>query len=195
MGRRTRNVERALTGALDALTVCRADVALLDAADRACELVAKVLEAGGRLLVCGNGGSMSDAMHFAEELTGRYRSKRLPLPAMALSDPAAITCIANDFGFDEVFARQVEAHGRDGDLLVALSTSGRSPNVARALAAARARGMSTIALLGADGGVAVSQADVSLIVPVERDAARIQEVHLVLLHALVDSVEERLDLA
>lgn len=144
---------------------------------------------GHMLLTCGNGGSATDAQHLAEELIGRYRGNRRALPAVALTaDSAALTCIANDFGYEAVFARQVEGLGRPGDLLVCFSTSGNSPNIIAALRAARARGVGSIALLGKDGGAARTLADLALVVPAT-DTARIQEAHLQVLHYICEVVE------
>jgi len=155
-------------------------------------IAARVYEtvAQGRLLLtCGNGGSATDAQHLAEELIGRYRSNRRALPAVALTaDSAALTCIANDFGYDVVFARQIEGLGKPGDLLVCFSTSGNSPNIIAALRAARDHGLGTIALLGKDGGGARELADLALVVPVA-DTARIQEAHLQVLHYICEVVE------
>ncbi len=150
------------------------------------------LARGGRLLACGNGGSMCDAMHFAEEWTGRFRGDRSALPAIAFSDPSQLTCIANDFGYDEVFARQVEALGREGDLLVALSTSGNSPNVLRACQVARERGVTTVGLLGKGGGKLLDLVDVPLVVPLATTSDRIQEVHIKILHITIEAVERRM---
>jgi D-sedoheptulose 7-phosphate isomerase len=146
----------------------------------------------GRILTCGNGGSLAQAMHFAEEWTGRFRHDRRALPAMALADPAVITCIANDFGYEAVFARQIEAHGRRGDLLLAISTSGRSPNLLRAISAARKLDMTTVALLGKGGGPLAGEVDVPIVVPHATTSDRIQEVHLVILHAVIEAVERQL---
>lgn len=150
------------------------------------------LERGAKLLTCGNGGSLAQAMHFAEEWTGRFRRDRRALPAMALSDPSVITCIANDFGYEAVFARQIEAHGRRGDLLLAISTSGRSPNLLRAASAARKLDMTTVALLGRGGGPLAGEVDIPIVVPQATTSDRIQEVHLVILHAVIEAVERRL---
>jgi D-sedoheptulose 7-phosphate isomerase len=152
----------------------------------------RTLRSGGKLLSCGNGGSMCDAMHFAEEWTGRFRGDRSPQPAIAFSDPSHLTCIANDFGFDEVFAREVEAYGRPGDLLVVLSTSGGSPNVLRALEVARERGLASVALLGKGGGKARELADVSIVVPYATTSDRIQEIHIKTLHIVIEAVEREL---
>ena len=164
----------------------------MTAAAEFADLAFEALSDGKKLLACGNGGSMCDAMHFAEEWTGRFRGDRDPLPALAFSDPAQLTCIANDFGFDEVFARQVAAHGREGDLLVVLSTSGESPNILRALEEARARGVKTIGLLGKGGGAALTLSDVAIVVPSATTSDRIQELHINVLHAVIEAVERRL---
>lgn len=153
------------------------------------DAVVEAFRCGGKLLTAGNGGSAADAMHLAEELIGRYKRNRRPLPAVCLNaDPTALTCIANDFGFDDVFARQVEALAGKNDVLVCFSTSGNSPNILRALEAARRTGIKSIALLGKDGGKAKGKADLELIV-VGNDSARIQEAHTLLLHALLDAIE------
>ncbi len=157
--------------------------------DRLAAATVQALRAGNKILTCGNGGSGADAMHMAEEFIGRYRSNRRSLPAVCLNaDPTALTCIANDFGYDEVFARQVEGLGTRGDVLVCFTTSGNSANCLRAFAAAKARGLVTIALLGKDGGKAKGVADFEIIVG-HRDTARIQEAHTVILHALLEVVE------
>src|SRR5215213_2735579 len=151
--------------------------------------VRDALLAGHTLLTCGNGGSATDAQHLAEELIGRYRTNRRALPAIALTaDSAALTCIANDFGYDAVFARQIEGLARPGDLLLCFSTSGNSPNISAALQAARARGLATVALLGKDGGAARGLADQTLVVASD-DTAHIQAAHLQILHYICELVE------
>lgn len=145
-----------------------------------------------KLLSCGNGGSMCDAMHFAEEWTGRFRKDRTALPAIAFSDPSQLTCIANDFGYDEVFARSVQAHGKPGDLLVAISTSGNSPNILRAVEAARELNVTTVGLLGKDGGALRSKVDIPIVVPLATSSDRIQEVHIKVLHIVIETVERSL---
>jgi len=146
-------------------------------------------EAGGRLFSFGNGGSACDAQHLAEELTARYRRERRSLPATSLSaDASVLTCIANDFGFDEVFERQVNGLVRAGDVVVGFTTSGRSPNVVRGLAAARAAGAATVLFGGGDGGEAADHADHALIVPSD-STARVQEMHVLLLHLVLDPVD------
>ncbi|NTV02623.1 MAG: D-sedoheptulose 7-phosphate isomerase [Chlorobiaceae bacterium] len=156
-------------------------------------MIADTFEAGGKLLICGNGGSAADAQHLAAELTIRYRSsvQRPALPAIALStDTSALTAGGNDLGFDEVFARLVEAYGKEGDLLLGLSTSGRSPNVLKALEAARSRGLRTMALLGGDGGTIRPHADLSIVVPHSGTADRVQECHIALGHVIIELVEK-----
>lgn len=158
--------------------------------ERMAELLVATLERGGSVLVAGNGGSAAEAMHLAEELTGRYRSNRKPLPGIALcADGTALTCIANDFGFECVFSRQVEAIGRSGDLLVVFSTSGNSPNLVRAVESARRRRMRVVALLGKDGGALAGQADAEIVVKSSTTAC-IQEAHQVVMHLLLEAVEE-----
>ncbi|MEZ5974997.1 MAG: SIS domain-containing protein [Planctomycetota bacterium] len=153
------------------------------------EAAGATLQRGGLLMSCGNGGSMCDAMHFAEEWTGRFRGNRSALSAIAFSDPSQLTCIANDFGYDEVFARSVEAYGKQGDLLVAISTSGNSPNIKRAVEVAKARGITTVGLLGKGGGELKSMVDIPIIVPVAQTSDRIQEVHIKVLHIAIEAVE------
>ncbi|MBX3402276.1 MAG: SIS domain-containing protein [Phycisphaeraceae bacterium] len=174
--------------ALDALIADRAHAANVD---RLADVLAERFRAGGKVLACGNGGSACDAMHFCEELTGRFRSDRPPLAAIACVDPGHLTCTANDFGFENVFSRWVEALGRKGDVLVALSTSGNSENVLRAVDAARRAGMSIALLLGRAGGKLRGRGDFEWIVPGEA-AERIQELHMLILHVLVESVERRM---
>jgi D-sedoheptulose 7-phosphate isomerase len=162
------------------------------AIDRAAAIGAACLSAGGKLLFCGNGGSAADAQHLAAELVGRFVRDRRALAAIALStDSSAVTCIANDFGYPEVFARQVEGLARPGDVLVAISTSGHSPNVVRAVEAARACRVQTIGFLGRDGGKLGAMVDLPLIVE-SGETARIQEAHIFLGHVLCGLIEQRL---
>lgn len=151
--------------------------------------IATAVLSGHTLFTCGNGGSAADAGHFAEELSGRYRSNRRALPAQSLSiDALAITCIANDFGYDVVFARQIEALGRPGDVLCALSTSGNSPSILAAIDAANAKGMTTVALLGKNGGHARGRANYEVIIP-SHDSGRIQEMHMQIIHFVCEVIE------
>jgi len=157
--------------------------------------VISCLRGGGKLLAMGNGGSAADAQHLVAELVGRFRGERRALPALALTtDPSVVTALANDYGYDEVFARQVRAHARPGDVVLALSTSGNSENVRRGLAAARECGARTIALLGRSGGRLRGEANVELLVPAD-DTARIQEAHITLLHVLCELIDDALGAA
>jgi D-sedoheptulose 7-phosphate isomerase len=157
-------------------------------ADVSARLV-EVFESGGRLYTFGNGGSAADAQHLAAELIGRYRRERRPLPAVALSvDPSVVSCIANDYAWDDVFGRQVEALAGPGDMVVGFTTSGRSANIVRGLAAARRAGATTVLFAGGDGGAALEHADLALVVG-STTTARIQEMHLLLLHLLSDGVD------
>lgn len=163
---------------------------LADQLASAARLMVETLRAGGQVLTAGNGGSAAEAMHMAEELVGRFRTNRRSLPAVALTaDGTALTCIGNDFGFDAVFARQVEGLGRPGDLLVIFSTSGAATNLRLAVAAARARSMRVLLLLGRTGGALAGLGDVELLVPRQQATERIQEAHQVVLHVLLDAVE------
>ena len=165
---------------------------------RAVTLVADTLNAGRKLLVCGNGGSAADAMHLATEFVCRYAADRRPYPALCLSGSGGdLTAIVNDYHFEELFARQVWAYGQPGDVLVVLTTSGKSANVRRALQTARERGLASLAFLGRGGGPCLGLATVELLVPGPETmpTARIQEAHKLLLHCLCEAVEERLNLA
>ena len=162
---------------------------------RAGQRLADVLAAGGRVFFCGNGGSAADAQHLASELTGRFMADRRPLAAIALStDSSALTSIGNDYGFEQVFERQLRALGQRGDMLVAISTSGQSPNVLRAVQAAREIGVSVVGLLGRDGGAIAPLCDETLVVA-SRTTARIQEAHIFIGHALCVAIEQHLGLA
>ena len=181
----------ALLAARRALDDFLADSAAIARIDTVAALIAERLRAGGKVLACGNGGSACDAMHFCEELTGRFRRDRRPLPAIACSDPGHITCTANDYGFEHVFSRWVEALGRDGDVLVVLSTSGDSPNVLRAVEAAESRGLATIALLGRTGGRLAGRCGHEWRIPAD-GSDRVQELHMLILHVLVQQIEAAL---
>ena len=166
-----------------------ADDANLDAIDQAARLISERFKAGGKVLSCGNGGSHCDAMHFAEELTGRFRDNRPGYPAIAISDPSHLSCVANDFGYEYVFSRYVEAVGREGDVLLGISTSGNSGNIIRAVEAARANGMKVILLSGKDGGKMAGTADVEIRVPHFGFADRIQEIHIKAIHIMILLIE------
>lgn len=187
------------TGAfVDALREHRELFARLDAIDaavqRAIDICGAALGAGRKLLLCGNGGSAADCQHIAAELVGRFQRERRALPAIALTtDTSALTAIANDYGYDRVFERQVAGLGQRGDVLLALSTSGRSPSILAAAQAAQALGMKTVALAGRDGGPLAAACDVAIVVP-HAVTARIQEAHILIGHALCDGIERKLGL-
>lgn len=166
--------------------------AFFESVDAAGEALVKALRDGGKAISCGNGGSMCDAMHFAEELSGRYREDRPAFAAVCCSDASHLTCVGNDYGFDQVFARYVAALGRPGDVLLAISTSGNSKNVIEAAKRARAQGMSVIGLTGKDGGELAGLCDVEVRVPWSGYADRVQEVHIKVIHSLIDAVEQAL---
>lgn len=163
------------------------------ATDALAGAVASAFEAGGKVLICGNGGSLCDAAHFAEELTGRFRGDRRPLPAIALTDAGHLSCTANDYGYEHVFARGVQAIGKPGDVFIGLSTSGNSPNVVKAVEAAESLGLTVATLLGKDGGLLKGRGTIEVLVP-GATADRIQELHMIVLHTVVASVELRLGL-
>jgi D-sedoheptulose 7-phosphate isomerase len=173
----------------DLIEVLQRSRALLPAIEAAGAEIRQAIKGGHKLLTAGNGGSAADALHLAEELVGRFDKERISLPAIALcADPTLLTCIGNDYGFEQVFSRQVEGLGRPGDVLVVFTTSGKSPNLIRALQAARSRSVRTIAVLGKDGGAAKGLADHELIVP-SNVTARIQEVHTFILHSWLTLLE------
>ncbi|CZF83056.1 D-sedoheptulose 7-phosphate isomerase [Grimontia marina] len=161
--------------------------------EAAAKLLADSFKAGGKVLSCGNGGSHCDAMHFAEELTGRYRENRPGYPAIAISDPSHLSCVSNDFGYEYVFSRYVQAVGVKGDVLFGLSTSGNSGNVLKAIDAAKEKGMKSIMLTGKDGGKMAGLADIEIRVPHFGYADRIQEVHIKIIHILIQLVEKEME--
>ena len=183
-----------LSEAQSLLSQVLSDQAFMHSAQRSGEAMVASLRAGGKILSCGNGGSLCDAMHFAEELTGRYRNDRRPIAAMALSDASHMSCVANDYGYDYVFARGVQAFGKPGDVLLAISTSGNSKNILLAAEAAREQGLTVVALTGKDGGKLASLAHAEVRVPWMGYADRIQEIHIKVIHAWMDLIEEQLDL-
>lgn len=156
---------------------------------KAALLMIEALKCGNKIIACGNGGSMCDAMHFAEELTGRFRENRLALPALAISDPSHITCVANDFGFEFIFSRPVEAWGKPGDVLLAISTGGNSKNVINAIDSAKRIGMKVVGLTGNKGGQMASMCDVEIRAPHIGYSDRIQEIHIKVIHSLVNCIE------
>ncbi|MDX7986749.1 D-sedoheptulose 7-phosphate isomerase [Xenorhabdus sp. 12] len=181
-----------LSEAADTLAKFLNDDANINAIQEAAVLLADSFKAGGKVLSCGNGGSHCDAMHFAEELTGRYRENRPGYPGIAISDPSHLSCVSNDFGYDYVFSRYLEAVGQKGDVLLGISTSGNSGNIIKAIEAARAKGMKVITLTGKDGGKMAGTADVEIRVPHFGYADRIQEIHIKVIHILIQLIEKEM---
>ncbi|RAP28304.1 D-sedoheptulose 7-phosphate isomerase, partial [Candidatus Marinamargulisbacteria bacterium SCGC AG-414-C22] len=168
-----------------------ANQANLDRIDTVAQAMVTCFESGHKVIICGNGGSSCDAMHFAEEFTGRFRKNRKPLPVIALSDSSHITCVGNDYGFEAIFSRGVEAYGKAGDMFIGLSTSGQSQNIINALEQAQLQGLTTCLLLGKDGGKCVGKADYEWVIPADT-ADRIQELHMMILHIIIETVERYL---
>jgi len=181
-----------LNEAADTLNKFISDPANIESIQRAAVLLADSFKAGGKVISCGNGGSHCDAMHFAEELTGRYRENRPGYPAIAISDVSHISCVGNDFGYEYIFSRYLEAVGQKGDVLLGISTSGNSANVIKAIDAARAKGMKVITLTGKDGGKMDGSADVEIRVPHFGFADRVQEIHIKVIHILILLIEKEM---
>lgn len=156
------------------------------------KLIVTSFNSGGKVLSCGNGGSMCDAMHFAEELTGRYRGDRKALPAISISDQSHISCVSNDYGYEFIFSRFLEAFGKEEDVLLAISTSGNSKNVLNAIAVAKEKGMKVIGLTGKDGGKMKDLCDVEIRAPYSEFADRAQEIHIKVIHSLIDYIENNI---
>jgi len=184
-------VAQALEQAALAAQAMASDTNLIDSVVRAGTYLADALRAGNHVFSCGNGGSMSDAMHFAEELSGKFREERAPLPAVAISDPAHLSCVANDYGYDHVFSRFIQAHAQPGDILLAISTSGKSPNVLKAAGAAWAKGAKVIALTGKKDSLLSRHCDVEICTHMTGSpwSDRIQELHIKVIHTLIELVE------
>ncbi|MBX9269119.1 SIS domain-containing protein [Chromobacterium violaceum] len=183
------HIRASLDEARSALDNLLANPQALASVEAAAQAVIAALEAGGRVFSCGNGGSMCDAMHFAEELTGRYRGNRRGMAAIAISDPSHISCVGNDYGYDEIFARYLESHARAGDVLIGLSTSGNSRNVVRAAEVARELGVQVVILTGRAGTQLEPLADVYVNTPGGHYADRVQELHIKVLHILIELTE------
>ena len=162
----------------------------IEAIEKAAQAFVHTINNDGKLFSCGNGGSHCDAMHFAEELTGRYRENRRALPAIAISDPSHISCVSNDFGYESIFSRYIEGLGREGDAVLAISTSGNSKNILRAATVAKQRKMKVIALTGKNGGELAELADVEIRVPHMGYADRVQEIHIKVIHILIQLIEK-----
>lgn len=169
------------------------DATQMNNIERASQAMIQSIKQDGKIMSCGNGGSHCDAMHFAEELTGRYRNNRPGIAAIAISDVSHISCVGNDYGYDQVFSRYVEAVGRKGDVLLAISSSGNSANVIKAIEAAKAKGMVVVGLTGKDGGKMAELVDIEIRAPHSTYADRAQEIHIKVIHALIDSIELGLD--
>lgn len=180
-----------LSAAKETLDGFISDPKNLELIDSSIQTLVHSFKNGGRVMSCGNGGSMCDSMHFAEELTGRYRKDRAPLAAMPMGDPSHITCVANDYGFNYIFSRNVEAWGNAGDVLLAISTSGNSANIIEAVKSAKAKGMKVIGLLGKDGGALKEIVDIPIIVKTMA-TDRIQEIHIKCIHIFIEGVERSL---
>jgi len=176
----------------NAFTKFRQDETLHIRIAEAAKLLSDSFQGGGRAYSCGNGGSHCDAMHFAEELSGRFRDDRRPLGAIAISDAAHITCTGNDLGFDEIFSRFIWANGRRGDVLLAISTSGKSPNILKAAEKAQSLSMKVVALTGREGSALGKLADIDLCTPVSKYADRAQELHIKIIHILIELIERQM---
>ncbi|NBP05546.1 MAG: D-sedoheptulose 7-phosphate isomerase [Bacteroidetes bacterium] len=186
----TDRIKQHFTEAADILHLFMADDQNIQQIENAAKLMADCIINGGKIISCGNGGSHCDAMHFAEELSGRYRGNRKALPAIAISDPSHISCVGNDYGYEFIFSRYVEALGKPGDILLGISSSGNSKNVIRAMLTAKDMGMNTIGLTGKDGGDMASLCDIEIRAPKAEFADRAQEIHIKVIHALIDSIEQ-----
>jgi D-sedoheptulose 7-phosphate isomerase len=182
-------VQANLKQSKQALENLLANPAALASVAAAAELIGAAFDRGGRVFSCGNGGSMCDAMHFAEELTGKYRNDRPAIAAISISDASHIACVGNDYGYDFVFSRYLEAVGRKGDVLLAISSSGNSVNVIKAMEVAKKKGIKIIGLTGKDGGKMASLCDVEIRAPHSQYADRAQEIHIKVIHSLIDFIE------
>lgn len=185
-------IEQELQEASNILTAFMKNPLALANISDAATLMASAVDAGSKIISCGNGGSHCDAMHFAEELTGKYRLPRKAIPALCISDPSHISCVGNDYGYDFVFSRYLEALGNRGDILLAISTSGQSANVIKAAETAREKGMKVVALTGKDGGKLGPLADIEIRVPHSGFADRTQEIHIKIIHILILLIEKRI---
>ena len=187
------DVKAALLDAQKALEALLANEEALNAIEAAGQLMADTIAAGGKILSCGNGGSLCDSMHFAEEMTGRYRLNRPGFAAIAISDPSHMSCVGNDYGYEEVFARYTQAVGRPGDVLLAITTSGTSKNILKAVEAAKANGMKVVGMTGRVGSPLAEMADIASVTPSgSAYADRVQELHIKAIHIMIELVERRL---
>lgn len=182
-------IKNNFTEAADILNVFLSDDQNIKKIEQAAEMMISSLKMGNKIISCGNGGSMCDAMHFAEELTGRFRNDRQAIAAISISDPSHISCVANDYGFEQVFSRYIDAVGKEGDVLLAISTSGNSKNIIRAIESAKKKKMIVIGLTGKDGGVMASNCDLEIRSPKSAYADRAQEIHIKIIHSLIQCIE------
>ena len=187
------HVKTALRDAHAALEALMQHDKTLDAIVEAARLMADAVKNDGKVMSCGNGGSLCDAMHFAEEMTGRYRSDRRPYAALAISDVSHMACVGNDYGYEEVFSRYVQAHGHKNDVLLAITTSGTSKNIVKAAKVAREKGVKVVALTGRDQTPITELADVAIVTPAGHWADRVQELHIKCIHILIELIERELD--
>lgn len=181
-----------LQEAANVLDTFMKDEETINAIENAANCIVESMSKGGKVISCGNGGSNCDASHFAEELTGKFREDRNPLPAIAISDPSYITCTSNDYGFDRIFSRFLRAMGNQGDVLLAISTSGNSVNVLNAAEIAKQKGIKVVALTGKSGGNLSEYADIEICVPYDKYADRIQEIHIKVIHILILLIEKKM---
>ena len=182
-------IKKHFTEAQSVLATFIADEKNLQAIEAAGQLMVSALANGKKIISCGNGGSMCDAMHFAEELSGRYRNDRKALAAVSISDPSHISCVGNDYGYDFIFSRYLEALANEGDVLVGISTSGNSKNIINAVATAKSKGVHVVCLTGKDGGQLAGLADIEIRAPKSDYADRAQEIHIKVIHSLIDFIE------
>ncbi len=185
-------IQQSLRESQDVLAQFLSNPSKLDAIERAADCLVDALQQGKKILSCGNGGSHCDAMHFAEELSGRYRENRPALAAMAISDPSHITCVSNDFGYNYIYSRFIEGLGNQGDVLVGISTSGQSTNIIEAVKAAQEKGMKVVLLTGKDGGALAGMGAIEIRVDHFGFADRIQEIHIKVIHILIQLIEAKI---
>lgn len=193
MGTITDTIKYSLEQSRQELDMFMSDPGTLPAMEAMALMLSEAIASGNKVICCGNGGSLCDATHFAEELTGRFRENRRPFPAMAINDPAYMTCTGNDFSFDTVFSRWVEAFGHPGDVLLAISTSGNSRNVTAAAEQARRSGMKVIALASGNGGALEKLADIAVLAPAAPHSDRVQEIHIKVIHIVIEAMEQILE--
>ena len=189
-----KDIKKHFEEALEVLSAFNTDENL-QKIEHAIKMLSESIDNGNKIISCGNGGSMCDAMHFAEELSGRFRNDRKGLAAVSISDPSHISCVANDYGYEYVFSRYIEALGNAGDVLLGISTSGNSKNVIKAVELAKSKGIRTIVLTGKTGGKLAEMADLEIRAPHSEYADRAQEIHIKVIHALIDGIEKELNLA